>query len=138
MKCEEIDFLECVEGHAPREIVGHIAECSRCHPESDRFLQFSKIIGTHYVAGKKAESELEKRLKSVDPTKIRKIPVKIEKKIFELREKRLTSKLVHIFGKDRKTRNKLIESILTPQSFAIAASPKDITKAKKSKTRRKK
>ena len=138
MKCEEIDFLEYIEGRAPKEIIAHIAGCPRCHPESDKLLQFSTGINTHYVPGKKAERELEKKLRSIDSTKIKKMPSKIEKKIIELKERRLTSKLVNIFGKDEKTRNRLLKSVLTPQPFALAASPKDITKVKKQKTRRKK
>ena len=138
MKCEEINFLEYLEGHAPDETAAHIEGCPRCHLESNNILEFSKVIRRHYMPGKRAEKELENKLKSIDCTKIKKMPREIEKKIIELKEKRLTLKLVDIFGKDKKTRAKFIENILTPQQFAIAASPKDITKAKKPKKRKKK
>ncbi len=138
MKCEEIDFLEYIEGHASEEIIAHIAGCPRCHPESDKLLQFSKGIRKYYVAGKKAESELEDRLQSIHPTKIKKMPAKIEKKIIELKERALTAKLVNLFGTDEKTRKRLFESILSLQPIAIAASPKDITRSKEPRKRRKK
>lgn len=138
MKCEEINFLEYIEGDASEEIIAHIAGCPRCHPESDKLLQFSTGIGKYYVAGKKAERELENRLRSIDPTKIKKMPAKIEKKIIELKERALTTKLVNLFGTDEKMRKRLFKSLLTPQPFAIAAIPKDITKSKKPRKRRKK
>ncbi len=138
MKCEEINFLEYIEGHASEKIIAHIAGCPRCHPESDKLLQFSKGIRKYYVTGKRAERELEERLQSIHPTKIKKMPAKIDKKIIELKERALTSKLVNLFGTDEKTRKRLFESLLSPQSIAIAASPKDITQSKKQKKRRKK
>ena len=138
MKCEEINFLEYIEGNASEEIIAHIAGCPRCHPESDKLFQFSKGIRKYYIGGKRAERELEDRLQAIHPAKIKKMPAKIEKKIIELKERALTSKLVNLFGKDEKTRKKLFESILSPQSIAIAASPKDITQSKKPRKRRKK
>ncbi len=138
MKCEEINFLEYVEGDASNEMIAHIEGCPRCHPESDKLLQFSKGIKKYYVAGKKAETELENRLQSIHPTKIKKMPAKIEKKIIELKEKALTSKLVDLFGKDEKTRKRIFENILSPPRIAIAASPKDITQSKRPRKRRKK
>lgn len=138
MKCEEIDFIGYIEGYASDATVAHIEGCPRCHLEADKFFQFSKGIRMHYLAGKKAEKELENRLKSIDSRKVKKTPEEIEKKIIELKEMGLSSKLVDIFGKDKKAGAEFIKSMLTPQQFAIAASPKDITEAKKPKKRKKK
>jgi hypothetical protein len=131
MKCAEIDFLEYIDGVPSEEVRVHVQSCKRCQRESERVSRFSRLISTYYSTGKKAEDDLENRLRSIDCSKMERLPDNIQKKVAELKEETLTSKIKKVLGKAKQSQERFIESLLRPRLQVMPASPRDITKAKK-------
>lgn len=138
MKCEDINMLACAEGQAPAEAVAHIGTCTKCRSESEKMSKFSKLVSAHYVEGKQIEDELNRRLRSIDCSKMKKLPENLQKKTAGLKEKSLVSRLTAVLEKTKTGDKRILGDILTSHSYAMAASPKDITKAKGSRKKRKK
>lgn len=138
MKCKTVDFLEYIEGASAKEVVDHIMNCKKCKKESEKLLNFSRLISTRYIQGRKAEEELEIRLKSIDCKKMEILPLFLQKKISELKEKSLTSRIKKVMAKAEKGEEKWVKSLFKPRLHLMPASPKDITKAKKGSPKKKK
>ena len=137
MKCTEIDFLEYIDGVPSDEVRAHVQSCKRCQRESEKVSRFSRLVSTYYSEGKKAEDELENRLRSMDCSRMKRLPDNIQKKVAELKEKSLTSKIKKVFGKAIEKEEALIEGLLRPRLQVMPASPRDITKAKKKSGKKK-
>ena len=137
MKCKEIDIIEYIEGSSSRETKAHVESCKRCTKESIKLKEFSNLISTHYAEGKNLEKELNERLKSIDISKMKKLPDNIIRKIAEIKEKSLMSKLRTAVGTHKKDIKELVEGFLSPRVQAMPASPKDITKIKRAKRKKK-
>ena len=131
MKCGEINLLEYIEGMSPPDVIAHIEICKKCRRESERLTKFSRLASTRYFEGKKVEQELESRLKSIDCSKMEKLPVNLQKKVAKLKEETLTSKIKKVLGKAKQSEERFVESLLRPRLQVMPASPKDITKVKK-------
>ena len=138
MKCEEIDLLEYIEGMSPRNVVAHIEICKKCQRESERLTKFSRLASTRYFEEKKVEQELESRLKSIDCSKMERLPVNLQKKVAEMKEERLASRIRKAIGKTIEREEQFVASLMRPRLQVMPASPKDITKAKKRPTKKKK
>lgn len=128
MKCKEIDIIEFIDGNASKEAQLHIARCTSCSRELEKMMKLANLISTQYVKGKKLERELDRRLQSIEISKMKELPDTIVKKISELREKSLMSKLKKVIGESKRDAKGIIEGFLTPRMHAVPASPKDITK----------
>jgi hypothetical protein len=128
MKCSEIDIIEYIEGRASAESISHVAKCKRCSSESERLREFSELIETHYAEGKKLESNLDRKLQSIDISRMKKMPPTVADRVRELREKSLASKVRDVIGKGKKNAEAFLGSVSAPQMHALPASPKDITK----------
>jgi len=131
MKCQEINIIEYIEGKTSKEIKSHIETCRKCGEEIQKLMKISKLISTHYTEGKRLEEELDKRLQTIDSSKLKKLPDSIIKKITNLRKKSLRSRLKKVIGKGKKDVAGLIEGFLASRIEAVPASPKAITKTKK-------
>lgn len=131
MKCSEIDFLEYIDGVPPEEVRVHVENCKRCQRESERISRFSRLISAHYLEGKRAEEELESRLRSIDCLKTKRLPDNLQKKVAELKEETLTSRIKKVLDKAKQSEERFVESLFRPRLQVMPASPKDITKAKK-------
>ena len=138
MKCDEIDFLEYIDGVPSDEARAHVQSCKRCQRESEKISRFSRLVSTYYSEGKKAKDELETRLRSIDCSRMKRLPDNIQKKVVEIKEKRLTSKIKKAFGKAVQSEERFVESLLRPRLQMMPASPKDITKDKKKSGKKKK
>lgn len=137
MKCAEIDFLEYIDGVPSDEVRAHVQSCKRCQRESERVSRFSRLISTYYSKGKKAEDDLENRLRSIDCSRMKRLPDNIQKKVAELKEETLTSKIKKVLGKAKQSEEAFVESLLRPRLQVMPASPRDITKAKKKSGKKK-
>lgn len=138
MKCAEIDFLEYIDGVPPEGVRVHVLSCKRCQRESERVSRFSKLISTYYSEGKKVEDELESRLQSIDCSRMKRLPDSIQKKVAELKEESLTSKIKKVLGKAKQGEERFVESLFRPRLQMMPASPKDITKTKGKKKKKRK
>ena len=135
MRCEEVNLLDYVEGVAHREVAAHIEACRRCRRQSERMMRFS-VVASRYSEGKKAEGELEGLLKAINGSTMERLPVKLQKKITELKEKSLVSKIKKVFAGTGDNERKFIEEMRSPRLQVTMASPKDITRARKRSKRR--
>jgi hypothetical protein len=133
MKCNEIDFIEYIEGRASEKVEAHIKECGKCQEESVNFSRFVTLVTPMWAAGKVFEAELDRDLQSMDPRKMKYLPDNISKKVTELRERSIVGKLKRIIGKGKENAQGLIEGIMSPQAHAVPASPADLTKTGKPK-----
>lgn len=140
MKCADIDLLEYVEGVPSEEVRIHVESCKRCQRESQKVSRFSRIISAHCLEGKKAEEELENRLRSIKCERMERLPFNLQKKVAALKERSLASKIKRVLGKAKQSEGRFVESLLRPRLQIMPASPKDITKTKgkKKSGRRKK
>jgi len=137
MKCRDVDIIGYVDGKASKEIIAHVNGCKRCNEEAEELLKFTNLITSQYTEGKKLEEELEGRLQTIEILKMKRLPENIFKKIEDLREKSLLSRLKRVVGKRRKDIERLTEGLVTSSMKALPASPKDITKVKKIKKKKK-
>jgi len=137
MKCNEIDIISYIEGNKTRETRDHISSCVKCTKEVEKLEKFVGILSTRYVAGKNLEKELDRKLQTIDISKMKKLPEDIAIRVSALRGKSLTDKLKKVVGRGGKSAKAFLDNIMTPQMHAMPASPKDITKTKE-KTKRKK
>lgn len=138
MKCRDLDFVQCAEGHGSVEMEKHVAECPACREESARFSMFLNEVIPVYKKGKMLAEELDHELFAMDMAMMKHLPVEIIEKVRALKESSLTGQLKKIIGEGRENTQDLIESILHPKMEALHASPKDITKTKKAKPKQKK
>ncbi|MBM4305229.1 MAG: hypothetical protein FJ123_00690 [Deltaproteobacteria bacterium] len=138
MKCEEIDLLEYIEGTPPHGVKAHIEICKKCRRESERLIKFSRLASTRYSDGKKAEQELEDHLGLIDCSRMERLPYALQKKIAEIKERSLVSKIKKVIAKAGESEERLIEKLRSPRLQMMPASPKDITKSKKSTRKKKK
>jgi hypothetical protein len=132
MKCSEIDIIEYIEGTTSGETAKHIKTCKVCRDEVSKI----QSLTAHYKESKKLEKELDERLKSIDISKMENLPDNIVKKIAELKEISLVSKLKRVIGKGKRGTERLMEGFLTSRMEAMPASPKDITRTKKTKKKK--
>ena len=132
MKCSQIDYLEVAEGKASKEILSHIQECKKCSRASEKYAQFFKLIAHHYLAGKTAEEELDRQLKSLDFSRLRNLPQNLAARVEEVRERGLVSKLKRALGGGGKARGAILKNFLSTRLHTMPAAPKDITKSKRS------
>lgn len=137
MKCNDIDIISYIEGKKTRETRDHILSCRKCSKEVEELEKFSSIFSTQYVSGKNLENELNKKLQSIDISKMKKLPEEIAIRVSALRGKSLTDKLKKVLGGRGKSAKAFFDNIMTPQMYAMPASPKDITKTKKTKRKKK-
>lgn len=137
MKCEEIDFMSYMDGKGSKEAEVHVEGCRKCTTESEKLRKFMNFVVPQYALGKKMEKELDEALRSIEPSKMKELPDSLAKKVAELREKSLTAKLKKVIGSGRNKAKSFFDDIMTPQMNALPASPKDITKTKKNKKRKK-
>ena len=138
MKCAEIDFLEYIDGVPSDEVRAHVQSCKRCQRESEKVSRFSRLVSTYYSEGKKVEDELESRLQSIDCSRMKRLPDSLQKKVAELKEENLASKIKRALSKAKQSEERFVESLLRPRLQMMPASPKDITKAKKKSGKKKK
>lgn len=131
MKCEEIDFIEYVEGGASEEAKAHVEACRKCRGESARFSKFVNVVLPLWSEGKRAEAELEKELQSMDLAGMKRLPDEIAGKVTELKEKDVVERLKKIVKKGKGDTREFIETILTPRLHGAPASPRDMTKTTK-------
>jgi hypothetical protein len=137
MKCEEIDLMSYIEGKGSKEAKIHVVGCRKCSVEAEKLRQFMSIVLTKYALGKKVESEMDDALRSIEASKMKRLPDAVVEKIAEMRERSLTAKLKKVIGRGSGSAKAFFEDILTPQMHAMPASPKDITKTQKNKKRKK-
>jgi hypothetical protein len=136
MKCEELNLLDYIEGAAGPEAAAHIEGCKKCRRDYQSMMKFSIIVSS-YSEGKKAEEELEGLLKTIDASKRERLPGRLQKKIAELKEKSLLSKIKKVLAGTGQNEGKLLEKMRSPRLRITMASPKDITKSRKNTKRRK-
>ena len=138
MKCEGIDLLEYIEGVPSEEVTAHMRNCKKCQRQFEKISNFSKIVSMHYSEGKRIEEKLEDRLKSIDCSAMSRLPLPVQKKVSEMKEKSLASRIKKAFGKAIEKEERFVESLLRPRLQAMPASPKDITKTKGKKKKKRK
>jgi hypothetical protein len=137
MKCEELNLLDYVEGAAGPEAAAHIEGCKKCRRDSQSMMKFSIVLSS-YSEGKKAEEELEGLLKTIDASKMERLPGRLQKKIAEVKEKSLLSKIKKVLAGTGQNGGKLLGKMRSPRLRVTMASPKDITKTRKMSKKRKK
>jgi len=137
MKCKEINFIQYIEGIAPREVISHVKTCKTCREKSERFQKFSHFIATGYQEGKKLNGELEELLKNIDSLRMKKLPEPLVEKVASLREKSVVAKVRKLLGKEKGKAEEFVRSLLTMQPQAMPASPRDITKTRKTAKKKK-
>ncbi|MBA4418273.1 MAG: hypothetical protein C0392_10245 [Syntrophus sp. (in: bacteria)] len=133
MKCNEINFIEYIEGRASEKTEAHIKECRKCQKESVKFSRFVNLITPMWAAGRALEAELDRDLQSMDPRKMKYLPDTISKKVTELRERSIVGKLKRVLGRGKENAQELIDGIMSPRAHAVPASPADLTKTGKPK-----
>ena len=138
MKCNEIDFFEYIDGVPSNEVRVHVQSCKRCQRESEKVSRFSRLISEYYLNGKKVEDELESRLQSIDCSRMKRLPDSIQKKVAELKEESLTSKIKKVLDRAKQSEDRFVESLFRPRLQMMPASPKDITKTKGKKKKKRK
>ena len=138
MKCNEIDFFEYIDGVPSNEVRVHVQSCKRCQRESEKVSRFSRLISEYYLNGKKVEDELESRLQSIDCSRMKRLPDSIQKKVAELKEESLTSKIKKVLNRAKQSEDRFVESLFRPRLQMMPASPKDITKTKGKKKKKRK
>ena len=138
MKCNEIDFFEYIDGVPSNEVRVHVQSCKRCQRESEKVSRFSRLISEYYLNGKKVEDELESRLQSIDCSRMKRLPDSIQKKVAELKEESLTSKIKKVLDRAKQSEDRFVEIFLSHCLKRMPASPKDITKTKGKKKKKRK
>ncbi len=138
MKCTEINFIQYIEGSASAEVKRHIADCPACQEHITNLSTFMNKVMPVYCEGKKQELELDRHLAAMNTESMRPLPSTIVAKVKDLRENTLVGRLKRIIGDKKGNAGALIENMLHPQMDATPAIPKDITRAKKTKSKRKK
>lgn len=133
MKCIEADIIGYMEGKVTKEAKNHIEGCKICSREVEKLEMFSLVVSAHYAKGKSLEEELDKKLQSIDISKMKKLPEDIASGVSALRGKSLTDKLKKVVGRGGKSAKALFDNIMTPQMRAMPASPRDLARGKKRK-----
>jgi hypothetical protein len=131
MKCREINLIDYVEGKASVETKMHIESCKECKHESVRLKRFVNVVVPVYAEGKRLDEELDKELKSMDLRKMKGLPKEIAEKVAEIRERSIVTRVKKAVGRGKADMKELVENLLSPSMLAQPASPKDITKSKK-------
>jgi hypothetical protein len=137
MKCQGIDLIACAEGIISKEDKNHIEQCAQCRKELDKLSRFSHFLITHYAEGKKLESELDTKLQSIDIARMKKLPRGVAEKVRDMKVTSLSNRLKRIIGKGKDEAERIVNGMLTSQAVPMPASPKDITKSKKTKKKKK-
>jgi hypothetical protein len=131
MKCTDINLIDYVEGRASIETKMHIESCKECKHESVRLKRFINVVVPVYAEGKHLDEELEKELQSMDLRTMKELPKEIAQKVAEIREKSIVARVTKAIGKGKANMEELVENLLSPSMLAQPASPRDITKSKK-------
>jgi hypothetical protein len=132
-----MDFIRCGEDRASVEERAHLEECGKCRRELARYFHFLNVAVLSYARMKELDAELDRELGSMDLKKMVPLPQDIAEKVKALEEKNLASRLKKIVGRNQERAQKFIENLLTPRPHAAPASPKDITKTKAVKRKKK-
>jgi ribosomal protein L12E/L44/L45/RPP1/RPP2 len=132
MKCKDVNIIDYIEGKVSNETKTHIEGCKNCRRESVRLKKFVNVVVPVYSVGKRLDDELEKDLQSRDLRKMKRLPDEIAQKVADIRERSLVARVKKVVGKSRANIEELVEGFLSPRMAAQPASPKDITKPKKS------
>lgn len=136
MKCNKINFLDYIEGKATPSVLDHVRGCKNCQKESEKFEKFSRVISPFYFEGKRLEKDLEMRLQTLNLSRMEKLPTDLIAPIDALKKKSLISQVKKVIGEGKKNVEELVENFLSPQLEAMPASPKDITRTKKSRKKK--
>lgn len=138
MKCNEIDMMEYIEGRVLVESGLHIKSCRRCSAEAAKLINLSQLISTRYAQGKKLEKDVQDKLALIEIPKMKKLPDAIAKKVAELKKKNLTARLKKLVRSGEEKTKTFLEDLMSPQLHAMPASPKDITRTKRTKKKKNK
>ncbi len=138
MKCNETDIIGYIEGKTTEETINHVRSCKKCSMEAEKLMRFSGLLSTYYARGKSLEKELDKRLASMDIRRMKKLPPDVAARITVIKGKSLTERLKKVVRRGKEETKALLGGPLSPQIRAMPASPKDITKTKKLRGKKKK
>lgn len=136
MKCKEIDMMGYIDGKGSEEVKIHIEGCRKCSAEAEKLRKLTSFVLSRYTIGKRMEQQLDEALRSIETSKMKRLPDAVVKKVSELKGKSLAAKLNKVIGKGEKSAKAFFEDILTGQMHALPASPKDITIPKKIKKKK--
>lgn len=132
MKCQDIDYIACLEGRASGEMESHLAACPACREGLREFSLFMNRVLPVYREGKRREKEIERGLAEMDLDKLEPLPPGIAKRVKALRERRIVFRLKKVLDDKAEDTRMWIDSIMNPQMSPLPAIPKDIAKTGKS------
>lgn len=130
MKCSDIDLLSFIDGKPSEGVQKHVANCDTCRKEVDSLSQFLKIVLPVYATGRGLEEDFNAHMRSLDITRMRPLPQAISRKVAEMKEHGLVSRMKKAVGKKKENLEEFVQSVMNPEMEALPASPKDLVKKK--------